>query len=179
MLPLLPLSLRVSSFSCKNKLGEHIIAAELTHTGFAVSDFRMLGRGRLIQWIYWKIIEIILILVSVISFLISWFRYRHLSQQAIKNRKNDQRDLLCGKSSSDEIVFGKLSIIIAIKNEAKYIGKTIRNFESTTIDKSRVEIILVDSGCKDNSLEVARVSLSNILFFDHGHSLRRVLVLSH
>jgi cellulose synthase/poly-beta-1,6-N-acetylglucosamine synthase-like glycosyltransferase len=124
----------------------------------------MVGRGRLFQWIFWKIIEILLILVSGLSFLISWWRYRHLSQQASKNRKKDTPTYLSCEKPSDEIVSGKLSIVIAIKNEAKYIGKTIRNFESTTIDKSRVEIILVDSGCKDNSLEVARVSLLYLLY---------------
>jgi cellulose synthase/poly-beta-1,6-N-acetylglucosamine synthase-like glycosyltransferase len=112
----------------------------------------MKQRGNLFRWIFWKIIEVIVILLSTISLFISWLRYRQIShQRKLKSSKNLQK-------LSKEEVRGKLSIIIALKNEAKYIGKTIRNFESTTIDKSRVEIILVDSGCKDNSVEVARVS---------------------
>ena len=53
---------------------------------------------------------------------------------------------------------GVVSVVIALKNEARYIGKTIRNLESTTVDKTRVEIVLVDVGCKDNTFDVAKVS---------------------
>lgn len=52
----------------------------------------------------------------------------------------------------------KISIIIGLKNEARYIGKTLMNLEATTIDKRNVEIILVDGGCEDNSLDVVKAS---------------------
>ena len=52
----------------------------------------------------------------------------------------------------------KISIIIPLKNEAKYIGRTILGLETNTIDKSNVEIILVDCGCLDNSIDVAKTS---------------------
>lgn len=115
----------------------------------------MKERGRLFRWIFWKIVEIFVILFCSISFFISWIHYRRqLSPKTIKNSSSINLTKECKEKEG----IGKLSIIIAIKNEAKYIGKTIRNFESTTINKSAVEIIIVDSGCKDNSLEVARVS---------------------
>ena len=53
---------------------------------------------------------------------------------------------------------GKISVIIATKNESRFIGQTIRNLESTTVDKSRVEIIIVDVGSMDNTLGIARAS---------------------
>jgi len=56
----------------------------------------------------------------------------------------------------------KISIIIGLKNEARYIGKTLMNLEATTIDKRNVEIILVDGGCEDNSLDVVKASTGAI-----------------
>lgn len=53
---------------------------------------------------------------------------------------------------------GRISVIIATKNESRHIGQTMRNLESNTADKSRVEIIIVDVGSIDSSIEVARAS---------------------
>jgi cellulose synthase/poly-beta-1,6-N-acetylglucosamine synthase-like glycosyltransferase len=144
---------------------------------WCVVRLQMKERGKLFRWIFWKIVEIFVILFSSISFLISWLQYRRLSHQ-YQSKKSTCVNNNVPKLSKEK---GKLSIIIAIKNEAKHIGKTIRNFESTTIDKSAVEIILVDSGCKDNSLEVARVSSSFIFPFSRSFffiSFRHLLVLS-
>ena len=52
----------------------------------------------------------------------------------------------------------KISIIIAVKNESRVIGKTLRNLESTTKRKNLCEIIIVDKGCVDNSIDVAKAS---------------------
>lgn len=123
------------------------------------------GKGRLLSWILWKIIEIILIFFSFFSFLISYYNYNKIKKLIKKNKSNNTLNTTSinnNKDNNDNN--GKVSIIIAIKNEAKYIGKTIRNFESTTIDKTRVEIILVDSGSRDNSIEVARVCYFLIYF---------------
>jgi cellulose synthase/poly-beta-1,6-N-acetylglucosamine synthase-like glycosyltransferase len=51
-----------------------------------------------------------------------------------------------------------ISIIIPSKNEARFIGRTIRNLESTTFDRKHVEIILIDAGCQDNTIEIAKAS---------------------
>ena len=53
---------------------------------------------------------------------------------------------------------GRISVIIATKNESRHIGQTMRNLESNTADKSRVEIIIVDVGSIDSTIEVARAS---------------------
>ena len=52
----------------------------------------------------------------------------------------------------------RISIIIAIKNESRVIGKTLRNLEATTKCKNLCEIIIVDKGCVDNSIDVAKAS---------------------
>jgi glycosyltransferase involved in cell wall biosynthesis len=56
----------------------------------------------------------------------------------------------------------RITVIIATKNESRTIGKTMRNFESTTVDKSRVEIIIVDVGSMDRTIEVAKASSGSI-----------------
>ena len=50
----------------------------------------------------------------------------------------------------------RISVIIAIKNESRVIGKTLRNLEATTKCKNLCEIIIVDKGCVDNSIDVAK-----------------------
>ena len=100
--------------------------------------------------------QIILIVWFSLSFCLSWFTCGKLNkktQQAKRNERFSRQRTDCPVECN-----GKVSIIIALKNEARYIGKTIRNLESTTVNKSRVEIVLVDSGCKDNTFDVARVS---------------------
>lgn len=55
-----------------------------------------------------------------------------------------------------------LSIVIVVKDDAKLIGRTIRNLEVTTANKQKTEIVLVDAGCRDNSVGVARASAGSI-----------------
>ena len=52
----------------------------------------------------------------------------------------------------------RISIILAVKNESRVIGKTLRNLEATTKHKHLCEIIIVDKGCTDNSIDVAKAS---------------------
>lgn len=49
--------------------------------------------------------------------------------------------------------FSTISLCIFIN-----IGQTIRNLESTTTDKYRLEIIIVDVGSNDKTIEVAKAS---------------------
>jgi glycosyltransferase involved in cell wall biosynthesis len=116
-----------------------------------------MSKGQVFPRLSALIRQIILIVLYSISFMVSWLSCRNLNKKTLQARNNgrssrhrtDHKHVECN---------GKVSIIIAVKNEAKYLGKTIRNLESTTVDKSRVEIVLVDAGCKDNTFEVARVS---------------------
>lgn len=90
---------------------------------------------------YYSAISLTILLVSFIR-----QRSRKLKQKSTEDVESyDTKD-------------GKVSIVIAVKNEARVIGKTLRNLESTTIDKSRCEVIIVDSGCTDNTIEVAKAS---------------------
>jgi glycosyltransferase involved in cell wall biosynthesis len=56
----------------------------------------------------------------------------------------------------------KISILIATRNESRSIGRTLRNLESTTANKANVEIIIVDVGSKDNTVDVAKASICAI-----------------
>ena len=51
-----------------------------------------------------------------------------------------------------------ISLIIATKNESRHIGKLLRNLETTTVNKSQVEVIIIDVESKDNTIEVAKAS---------------------
>lgn len=99
--------------------------------------------------------QIVLTVLFSFSFFLSWYSCRKLNKKTHEAKKDRHAP---NHSPHSVGCNGRVSIIIALKNEARYIGKTIRNLENTTIDKNRVEIILVDSGCKDNTFDVARVS---------------------
>ena len=51
-----------------------------------------------------------------------------------------------------------ISLIIATKNESRHIGKLLRNLEVSTVNKSQVEVIIIDVESKDNTIEVAKAS---------------------
>jgi glycosyltransferase involved in cell wall biosynthesis len=51
-----------------------------------------------------------------------------------------------------------ISIIIPVRNDAKYIGRVIRNLEVTTVHKQLVDIVIVDGNSSDNSVAVAKAS---------------------
>ena len=100
------------------------------------------------------ILEVCISFVSVISFCIG-----------ATNLWLIKRNIKPPQKAQDDSIFrdpprktGMISVIIATKNESRYIGQTLRNLESTTADKSRVEIIIVDVGSMDSTIEVARAS---------------------
>lgn len=105
------------------------------------------------------LIEAITLVICIYSFAITWLVSFLSASKKINSSKAANKVIISNGSASGK---GKLSIVIAVKNEARYIGKTIRNLESTTIDKARVEIVLVDAGCKDNTMDVARASSGSI-----------------
>lgn len=97
-------------------------------------------------------VEFFIIVVCAISLLVVainlWLTKRKLKSEVhIENERNFEM-----KKE------GKISIIIATKNQSRSIGQTLRHLESTTLDKSRVEIIIVDVGSMDNTIGVAKAS---------------------
>jgi glycosyltransferase involved in cell wall biosynthesis len=87
-----------------------------------------------------------------------------------------------GSSSMDKVLYDDaieeeltLSVVIAVKNESETIGKTLRNLEATTIDKSRSQVVIVDAGSTDNSIEVAKASSCCIpvIFVKHFKGIGR------
>lgn len=92
--------------------------------------------------------DAILLATCLISFLVNFLSFKRLA----RSKKQISRTTPTSSSKLE-----KVSVIIAIRNEARYIGKTLQNLESTTVDKARVQIVLVDCGCKDNSIDVAKV----------------------
>jgi glycosyltransferase involved in cell wall biosynthesis len=75
-----------------------------------------------------------------------------------KRKTVSQNDVICTEDIGDCAENSTVSIVMAVKNEAGFIGKTLRNLEATTIDKSRCQVIFVDAGCTDNSADVAKAS---------------------
>jgi len=59
--------------------------------------------------------------------------------------------IMCVDNKTDE---RKVSIVIRAKNEGKYIGKTLSILYSQTY--KNIEVVLVDSGSTDNTLDEAK-----------------------
>ena len=108
---------------------------------------------KIFKFVKEKIIEFLILIIcsiALISDLINVYRLLKRSQKSKLSHGISNR--------IDSIENPKISIIIAIKNESKVIGKTLRNLEATVKDKSNCEVILVDAGCTDNSIDVAKAS---------------------
>jgi hypothetical protein len=52
----------------------------------------------------------------------------------------------------------KISILIVTFNDSRYIGETLRNLESNTVDKPNTEVLLIDLGSTDSTFDVAKAS---------------------
>ena len=64
----------------------------------------------------------------------------------------------------------KLTIIIPCYNEEKTIGKIIDKVKKTNLQQIKKEIIVVDDGSKDNSLEILR-SITDIYLIENRNNL--------
>lgn len=107
-----------------------------------------------IQFCRAKLLEILVFYICCTAFLAEAFHLLLRPKKKTVSQKNVQESQILG----DSIETLTISIIIAVKNEASFIGKTLRNLEATTLDKSRCQVIFVDAGCTDNSIEVSRAS---------------------
>ena len=79
----------------------------------------------------------------------------------------------------------KLSIIIPVYNEEKTIITTLKKIKVTKDDRVEYEVIVIDDGSRDNTLELLK---SNINLYQHlinneqnfgkGHAVKKGLELS-
>ena len=84
-----------------------------------------------------------------------WLEKRRLPKSARNSFTIEPSRSLPAKES-------KITIVIATKNNARSIGQTMRNFENATVDKSLVEIVIVDVGSSDRTIDVAKASSGSI-----------------
>ncbi|MET1254655.1 glycosyltransferase [Aliikangiella maris] len=59
-----------------------------------------------------------------------------------------------------------ISIIIRTYNESRYLNELLCAIENQITDKYKVEVVLVDSGSSDNTLDIAKKHQVNILHID-------------
>ena len=99
--------------------------------------------------------------VAVWSLLLSTLQL-FLDTKRATVKRNTGDDI--SESTTSNLPFNKnreqfmISLIIATKNESRYIGKFLRNLEVSTLNKSQVEVIIIDVESKDNTIEVAKAS---------------------
>jgi glycosyltransferase involved in cell wall biosynthesis len=98
-------------------------------------------------------------LISGLSLIVAAFNFWVEKRQLCKTLKTSSN---IEPSSALPMKEPRITIVIATKNEARSIGQTMRNFENTTVDKSLVEIIIVDVGSSDRTIDVAKASSGSI-----------------
>jgi glycosyltransferase involved in cell wall biosynthesis len=111
------------------------------------------------------LVAIVCFYALLFALIESYFAKRRLSRKvrALSPTQTPQRAQEIQESpGSTESRQGKISILIATRNESRSIGKTLRTLESNTIDKLRVEIIIIDVGSTDNTIDVAKASTGAI-----------------
>lgn len=104
--------------------------------------------------------EILVLLLSGTALLIGGLSL-YMTQRMVANETAENDNQNNGNVSNvneSSITKRTISIILATKNEARNIGKTLRTLENATVDKSRVELVIVDVESKDNTIEVAKAS---------------------
>jgi glycosyltransferase involved in cell wall biosynthesis len=52
----------------------------------------------------------------------------------------------------------KISIIIPIYNEEKYIAKCLDSIIKSDFDKDKIEVLLVDGGSSDKTVEIIKIN---------------------
>jgi glycosyltransferase involved in cell wall biosynthesis len=60
----------------------------------------------------------------------------------------------------------KISIIIPIYNEEKYIAKCLDSIIESDFDKDKIEVLLVDGGSTDKTVEIIKSIKKSILFLN-------------
>lgn len=61
----------------------------------------------------------------------------------------------------------KISVIIPVFNKEKFLGRCLRSIFAQTLAKKDYEVILIDDGSTDRSVQVIKPFLSQIVFLNH------------
>ena len=69
----------------------------------------------------------------------------------------------------------KISVIIPILNEEKYISKCLDSIIESDFDKSDMEVLLVDGGSKDKTLEIIKEYQKKYPFFKLLHNPKKIV----
>lgn len=110
-------------------------------------------------------IALVVVFLSIALFIInltSLFIFFNFHEWRYKGRQSKKQiSLLANKISTSSLHEGNnsiISILIVTFNDSRCIGETLRNLESCTINKENTEIIILDLGSSDNTLDVAKAS---------------------
>jgi len=74
-----------------------------------------------------------------------------------------------------EKVMIEISIIIPVLNEEKYIAKCLDSIIESDYDKSKMEVLLVDGGSKDKTIQVIREYQKNYPFLKLLHNPKKIV----
>ena len=69
----------------------------------------------------------------------------------------------------------KISIIIPILNEEKYISKCLDSIIDSDFDKSQIEVLLVDGGSNDKTIEIIKNYQKKYPFFKLLHNPKKIV----
>lgn len=76
------------------------------------------------------------------------------------------------EESQPEDFFPQVTVMVPTYNEEETIGRRIRNLAELDYPKERLEIVIIDSASRDNTLEVAREAIASL-----GDALPKSLIL--
>jgi glycosyltransferase involved in cell wall biosynthesis len=71
----------------------------------------------------------------------------------------------------------EISIIIPIYNEEKYIAKCLDSIIESEYDKNEMEVLLIDGGSTDKTIEIIKEYQKNILFLNYSIIKKKLCLL--
>jgi len=72
-----------------------------------------------------------------------------------------------------------VSVIVPVHNQERYIGSCLRSIISQSLERESYEIIVINDGCTDKSLEALKPYQDEIRLFSHERCLGLPAALNH
>lgn len=66
----------------------------------------------------------------------------------------------------------KVSVLVPIFNQAKYIGRCLRSLISQTFNRNLYEIIVIDDGSKDSTKHILGAFKEELVIVEHKKNTR-------